>query len=103
MKSARFPLRILLIGSRERLPMVEQALAQAGHKVASAIAPEDDLPIAAQRLQPEALVIEVEAPTRDLLRGLRRVYERQPLPVVVFADRSSEEDIRTAIKAGVSS
>ncbi len=83
--------------------MVEHPLVEAGHKVASAIAPDDDLPTAAQRLRPEALVIEVEAPTRELLRGVRRVCERQPQPVVVFAERSSEEDIRIAIKAGVSS
>lgn len=83
--------------------MVEQVLTEAGHKVASVVAPEDDLPTAAQRLQPEALVIEIETLTRELLRGLRRVCERQPLPVVVFADRSNDEDIRIAIKAGVSS
>lgn len=82
--------------------MIEQSLTRAGHKIAGTIAPDDDLAAAVQRFQPEALVIETETPSRDLLRGLRRSCERQPLPVVVFADRSDGEDIRGAIKVGVS-
>lgn len=103
MKSTRFPLRVLLAAERQQYasPM-EQALLGASHKVASVITPGEDLPIAVQRLQPDAVVIEVEAPPRELLRGLRRVYEQRPLPIVVFADRSPDEDIRMAIKSGVS-
>ena len=103
MKGARFPLRILLIaGQREKADTVEAALTRAGHKIVGVIVPEHDLPAAVQRFQPEALMIAIDAMTRELLRGLRRTYERQPLPVVVFADRSEGEDIRTTIRAGAS-
>lgn len=104
MKSAKFPLRILLVAERsEQAAPIERALLQARHKVASVVVPEDDLPTAVQRIQPDALVVELQVPTRELLRELRRLYERRPLPIVVFTDRSEDEDIRIAIRAGVSS
>src|SRR5437016_6160261 len=103
MNSARFPLRILLVvGRGERAAMIERSLTDAGHKIASTIPLDEDWPTAVQRFQPEALVIETEVPARELLRGLRRSYERQPLPVVIFADRSDGEVMRDAIKIGVS-
>lgn len=104
MKSAKFPLRVLLVtGREEHGSAVQQALLGAGHKMVGAIAPEEDFAAAAQRVQPDALVVEVEVVGRDLVRGLRRVYERRPVPIVVFTDRSLDDDIRAAIRAGVSS
>ena len=104
MKSAKFPLRVLLVAARQdKATAVQQALLGAGHKMASTITPEDDLSTIVQRLQPDAIVAEVQAATRELLRGLRRAYERRPLPIVVFTDRSQDDDIRAAIRAGVSS
>src|SRR5437899_6510944 len=103
MKGTRFPLRVLLIaGQGEKAATVEGALTAAGHNIVSVMAPEHDLLIAVQRFQPETLVIVIDAMTAELLRALRRAYERQPLPVVVFADRSEGEDIRAAIRAGAS-
>lgn len=103
MKHAKFPLRILLVAERQAhaLP-VEQALLGAGHRVMGVVSATDDLALAAQRFQPDALMVDVETSGRELLRALRRVYERRPLPMIVFVDRSAEEDIRTAIKGGVS-
>lgn len=102
-KSAKIPMRILWVAERrEYAPPVEQALIAAGHKVASLSALEEDLPTAVQRLQPDALLLETQGSGRELLRTLRRVYERRPLPIVVFTDKSEHDDIRFAIRAGVS-
>jgi response regulator NasT len=104
MKTARLPLRVLLVA--EHLPhgrSIEEAIAAAGHRVAGVFAPRDDLVIAAQRAQPDAIVMQIESPTRELLHSLQMLNERQPLPVVVFADRSDERDIRVAVRAGASS
>lgn len=81
---------------------MQQALAAARHQVVGTMKPTDDLTLGVQRVQPDAVVIEVEAPTRELLRSLRHLSERFPLPTVVFADRSSDQEIRTSVKAGVS-
>jgi response regulator NasT len=103
MTSATIPLRILLVTARaEHALSLERTLTAARHRVVGSLRPHEDLMLAVQRIQPEAVVVEVEAPSRDLIRALRVLGERYPLPVVVFADRSSEQDIRQSVKAGVS-
>src|SRR5688500_10270029 len=103
MNHTKSPLRILLgVERRERASTIEHALAQAGHSVISTLDLEGDLKLAVQRARPDVLMLEIEAPTRPLLRNMKQLCE-QSMPVAVFADRSSEEEIRAAIKAGVSS
>lgn len=97
------PLRILLmIAPRERPSVVAQALAGTEHRIVAVIDTEEDLGAAARRVQPDAVIVETDVPTRPLLRDIRRLYDESPLPVVVFTDRSTEEEIRAAVKAGVS-
>lgn len=104
MKNVKFPLRILLVAEREEhAAIVKQALASAGHSVASIVGPEDDVPTATQRMQPDGIVIELATPTKDFLRQLKRIYVQRPVPIVVFADKSADDDIRAAVKGGVSS
>ena len=103
MKSARLSLRVLLVAGREQhARTIEEAVAAAGHRVIGPAAPDDDLVLVTQRVQPDAVLIEVEAPTRELFHSLQILTERQPVPMVVFADRSSGRDIRTAIRVGTS-
>lgn len=96
-------LRILLMTERrERALLLEQTLAGAHHQVSAVIRPDDDLLLYVQQAHPDALIIDLIVPTPDILQGLRRLGEQQPLPVVVFADRSDSQAIRMAVKAGVS-
>ncbi len=97
-------LRILLVTERrERALQIERALAAARHRVIATIGPDDDLLFYAQSARPDALIAELDAPSPDFVEQLRRLDERQPCPVVVFAARSDSQAIRSAIKAGVSS
>lgn len=103
MKTARLPLRILLVaGCRVHGHSMESAIGAVGYRVVATLTPEDDLVMTAQRAQPDAIVIGIESPTRELLHSLQMLNERQPLPIVVFADRSDERDIRVAVRAGTS-
>lgn len=104
MRNIRLPLRILLVVAHsERALTIEQALGAVGHRTAALITPADDLVMTVQRIQPDAVIVQVASPGRDLLQSFQLLTERQPLPVVVFADASDDRDIRTAIRAGVSS
>lgn len=104
MKTARLPLRVLLVAAHQPyVQSIEEAIAAVGHRVVGVLAPQDDLVIAAQRVQADAIVIQIESPTRELLHSLQMLNERQPLPIVVFADRSDERNIRIAVRAGASS
>ncbi|HEX9812370.1 MAG TPA: ANTAR domain-containing protein [Burkholderiales bacterium] len=98
------PLRVLLVAAHApHARAIEEAIAAVGHRVAGVFASQDDLVAAAQRVQPDAIVMQIESPTRALLHSLQVLNERQPLPIVVFADRSDERDIRVAVRSGTSS
>lgn len=96
-------MRILIMTERrERALQMEQALAEAHHQVAAVIEPGDDLMLYVQRAHPDVLMADLAEPSREILEQLHRLDEQQPLPMVVFADSSSRQAIRTAVKAGVS-
>lgn len=96
-------MRILLVAERDAVAhAIVDALAAAGHKMVSVLTAGEDMVMGAQRAQPDALIVETEAPTRELLHSLQMLNERQAMPVVVFADRSDERNIRVAVRAGVS-
>jgi response regulator NasT len=96
-------LRILVMTERrERALLMEQALTEARYQVMATIQPDDDLVLYAQRAHPDAFIMDLAEPTREILERLHSLGEQQPLPVVIFADRSGRQDIRTAVKAGVS-
>jgi len=95
--------RILLATDRpERAALIEQALTLARHEVAARIAPDDDLGAYVQRARPDAVLLEMAAPTAAVLRQLETLLQQTPLPVAVFADRSDKESLQAAVKAGVS-
>jgi response regulator NasT len=97
-------LRILLVTeSCEHAVPIEQALSDARHQVVATIRPDDDLALYAQQAQPDALVAELDTPSAAFLEQLRRLDERQPRTVVVFAAHSDNKTTRAAIKAGASS
>lgn len=96
-------MRILLVAERAHYARaIRDTLLAAGHQVADVMSPRDDFVMGAQRTQPDALVIELPAPTRDLLHSVQMLIERQPLPIVVFTDRSEARDTRVAVRSGVS-
>ena len=95
-------LRILLVTNRpERAALIEQALVGARHAVVARIQPDDDIGLYVHESQPDAVVIEVEEPTTGMLQQLQRLLTEQPLPVAVFADRSDNDSLRAAMRAGV--
>lgn len=96
-------LRILLITDhRVRAELLEQALGAVRHQVVAAICPDDDLCSYAHQARPDAVVVSLDSPDPALVQQLERLSREQPLPVVVFADRSGSGLLRAAVKAGVS-
>lgn len=95
-------LRILLVTNRpERAALIEQALAGAKNVVVACIQPDDDIGLYVRESRPDAVVIEVEEPTVGMLQQLQRLLTEQPLPIAVFADRSDNDSLRAAMRAGV--
>lgn len=53
-------------------------------------------------LDPDIILIDLENPRRDTVEQMLRVSEQVKRPVVMFADESEPELIRSAMRAGVS-
>jgi response regulator NasT len=96
--------RVLVVTQRpERARIIEQALAPTAHRVTSAASLSEDLAISVKRAQPDLLVLDIAEPIPGLAGRVSEIMEIHPLPIVVFADRSNNDDVRAAVKAGVSS
>jgi response regulator NasT len=86
----------------ERGELLEQALAEAGHRVIARVG--DDARLAEQvaELHPDVIVIDMEAPGRDTLEQMRQIGRDQPKPIILFSDQRDPDYIRQAVRAGVS-
>lgn len=96
-------LRVMLVDKDpERAELLEQALAEAGHRVIARIG--DDAALAAEvgKHQPDVIVIDMEAPGRDTLEQMREINRDQPKPIILFSDERDPAYIRQAVQAGVS-
>lgn len=96
-------LRILLMTDQgDRTALLERAFSAARHHVVAAIRPDDDLCFYVTQARPDAVVISLAAPDPVLVQQLEKLSREQPVPVVVFAERSDNAPLRAAVKAGVS-
>lgn len=94
--------RILLVTARpERAALIERALAGAKNTVVACIQSDDDIGLYVRESRPDAVIVEVEEPTTGLLQQVQRLLTDHPLPIAVFADRSDNDSLRVAMRAGV--
>lgn len=99
-------LRVLLADAgQRRSPVIRLELIRLRCQLVDVIdlvAQPDALPAALARLAPELLLVDCEQPTPDLLAQLGESLQRQPRPVLLFAEQMSTEQMRAALGAGIS-
>jgi two-component system, response regulator / RNA-binding antiterminator len=96
-------LRVLLVDDTpERVAVLKEALACAGCVVDGVTTPGDDLAAVVRERQPDAVIIDVDSPSRDTLESLRAINRDLPRPIIMFVERSDGSAIEEAMKAGVS-
>lgn len=61
-----------------------------------------DLPAAVAEHDPDLVLIDVDAPDRDVLEQVSRLSRKLPRPVVMFSQDEDESTIAGAVEAGVS-
>ena len=84
------PLKILVIDeSRQRAREISAGLVVAGHQVAAVLASADDLADHVTRIQPDVILIDTDAPSRDTLEHLATMERDMPRPVVIFPRAST--------------
>ncbi len=97
-------MRVMLVDDEPaRRAATEAPLRSLGHEVVGSSTSTSDLAAAVQRHQPDVILIDVDAPSRDTLESLGQVNRDRPRPIVLFASRSEPDTIRKALQAGVTS
>lgn len=96
-------LRITLVDDAiARRSVLEDALTAAGHRVVGRYGTGAPLIDAVALDQPDLIIMDVDAPDRDVLESLTELNRECPRPIVMFATRSDAETTRRAVHAGVS-
>lgn len=97
-------LSVMLVDDEtERAAMVEQELQAQGYTVVCRLTTTAALRHHVERVQPDIVIIDMDSPDRDTLEHMSVVNQHNPRPIVFFADSDdSSDNIRAAIKAGVS-
>ncbi len=97
-------LKILVISqSRRQLDSLMQALAENApeHHLIGRLDRAIDLPKWVADLEPDAIIMDVESPSRDTLEQIVVMTEASPRPIVMFSQDQSREAMRSAVSAGV--
>jgi two-component system, response regulator / RNA-binding antiterminator len=96
-------MRVLVVDeSAERGEVLREGLRRAGHEVMASLSSPLALLTTIERLQPDVIVIDTDAPSREVLEHLVMVTRNTPLPIVMFASDGAPQTIREAVRAGVS-
>ena len=95
-------LRIMLVNDTDhRLGRLRRAREDAGLEVVAEVDGGIHLPQYDEAVQPDAVPIDSNSPSRDILEQLAIVSRDSPRPVVMCADDDNQQIIRQAIHAGV--
>ncbi|BEV46741.1 ANTAR domain-containing response regulator [Afipia carboxidovorans] len=96
-------LRILIVDkNRVRAAIIEEGLREAEHGDVTII---HDVTGIAQRIaeiEPDAIVIDLENPNRDMLESMFQLSRSVKRPIAMFVDCSDSASIEAAVEAGVS-
>lgn len=97
------PLRIMLVDAvPERADILIRTLSSAGHRVLACLDYHADLRVEVIRLAPDAVIIDMDAPNRDILEDMHALNREYPRPIVLFTQDDNPKLIRAAVNAGVS-
>jgi len=96
-------LTILLIDNDSgRSAVVMQALLDAGHHVLANVNDDINLSKNVLALQPDIIIIDMDAPGRDTLEQMREIQRDQAKPIILFSAPNDQHFMQAAIRAGVS-
>ncbi|MCB1938389.1 MAG: ANTAR domain-containing protein [Rhodocyclaceae bacterium] len=95
-------LTVLLVDDvLDRRESVRQALVAEGYTVVASLESTFELRAHVERLRPDAILIDTDAPDRDTLEGLAGIHRDLPRPVLMFSHDDAADTIRAAMAAGV--
>ncbi|MCH8553061.1 MAG: ANTAR domain-containing protein [Natronospirillum sp.] len=97
------PQHVLLVDSEPaRAALLEQALKDAGYTVDKQVHGDRSLARLVAESQPDMIIIDIDAPDRDVLEQMTQLSRSNPRPVVMYADEDDTAFVEQAIQSGVS-
>jgi response regulator NasT len=98
------PLKVMIVDTdHARRAQLAQSLHATGCSVIERDVMTLDLVAHLQQLQPDIIVIDIDAPDRDMLEHVCIISRDQPRPIVLFTHDDDAAKIKQAIRAGVTS
>jgi len=97
-------LKILVISpSKRRLETLLKSLAEHApdHHLIGRLDRAINLPDWVDEIEPDAIIMDVDSPSRDTLEQIVVMSESSPRPIVMFSQDESRETMRSAVSAGV--
>lgn len=95
-------MKIVVIDQQnERASLIREALGEAGFPDVVVVAETDRLLERLGDIDPDAVLIDLEAPSRDMLEQMFEVSRQVKRPVAMFVDDSDQSSIAAAVEAGV--
>lgn len=82
--------------------MFATALRKHGYDLVTRVPADEDIAAAVERLQPEIIIVDMDAPGRDTLESMQAISRDRPRPIVMFTNDGDSDTIERAVKSGVS-
>ena len=96
-------MNILVIDNQpERAKVIEEALTGIGHSVVVRTPDQTRIHQLVASFQPDVVIVDAQSPDRDMLEDVALTSDRNPRPIIFFAEDDDSEVIRQSIEAGVS-
>lgn len=96
-------IRVMVADDNEvRGQLLVEILVENGYDVVAMAGPDSYLPTQVAHAEPDLILIDTDAPTRDTLEQLTLIKQDMPRPVVMFSADEAQDTIRAAVSAGVS-
>ena len=96
-------LKIMIVDeSPVRAAIIEEGLREAGFSDVVRVAETGNLLARIDAIQPDAILIDLENPSRDVLEQMFQVSRVVKRPVAMFVDQSDTASIQASVDAGVS-
>ena len=96
-------MRVLLVDRHSaRLSALRAVIADAGFDVVDVVSEEADLYEAVERLVPDAVIVDADSPSRDVLEDVATFGEHYPKPLLMLSSNDDRRLMARASEAGIS-
>lgn len=95
-------MRLALIDFQSnRREALKQAFSAGGFDVSSWSDSEENLYDFMLRVKPEAIIVDVDSPSRDTVEHLSFLEQNNPKPMIMLAERDNMEAVKLAMQSGI--